>query len=171
MPNKRPAEGEYSPFYSTYVDQVPVGPVLDTLRQQKDTTQELLSRIPEEAGDHRYSEFKWSIKEVLGHVIDAERVFQFRALHFARKATGEIPGMDQDDFASTAPYGARPISSIAAELRLVRSANIEQYAFWDAATLAHTGVASGVGFSVRALLYIMAGHEQHHMRVLKERYL
>jgi uncharacterized damage-inducible protein DinB len=171
MPEKRPTNTEYAPFYNTYVSQVPVGPILDTLRLQRESSRELLERVPEEAGDHQYAEGKWSIKELLGHVVDTDRIFAFRALHFARSAPGAIPGMEQDDFAAIAPYSDRPLASIAKELHMLRGANLEQFAYWDEAVLDRTGVASGLRFSVRALLHIMAGHERHHMRVLRERYL
>ncbi|NNE69194.1 MAG: DinB family protein [Rhodothermales bacterium] len=168
---QRPATSEYASFYSGYVSQVPEGSVLEVLSDQQAGVRDLVRGIPEDKRDYRYAEGKWSIGDVLGHVIDTERVFGYRVLHFARGASGAIPGMDQDDFAANAPYGQRSLSSLAAEWEMLRGANLEQYGVFDEAVLNRTGTASGVLFSVRALLFIMAGHAAHHVRVLQERYL
>ncbi|MFT5143625.1 MAG: hypothetical protein ACI84D_002255 [Thalassolituus oleivorans] len=171
MPNIRPLNSEYAEYYGVYIEQVPDGAILDILSAQRNETRDFLGSIPQAKAGHRYAPGKWTVSDVLGHVIDAERVFGFRALHIARAASGDIPGMDQDEFASAAPYGNRSLASIARELDLLRAANVEQFSAWDWVTLDRVGIASGATFSVRALLYILAGHERHHMRILRERYL
>ena len=171
MPDRRPDPSEYAPFYAGYVSAAPAGNIVDGLRHQQTSIIEFLSTLPEELAGHRYAEGKWSVAEVLGHVVDTERVFGYRVLHFARGATSAIPGMDQDEFAAAAPYHQRSLASIAKEFAWIRAANVEQYQAFDADILSRSGIASGVSVSVRALLHIMAGHAAHHVAVLKERYL
>lgn len=173
MPFDRPDPSEYAPYYAGYVDLVPVGSIMDTLRNQRESTREFFSRIPEEASDYRYAPEKWSIRDVMGHMVDTERVFGSRVFHFARSSGFAFPSMDQDRFAKAAApmYARRTLSSIAQEFYLLRGANLEQFSSWDDEILALPGVASGVNFTVRSVLYIMAGHERHHVQVLRERYL
>lgn len=168
---QRPSDREFAPYYAGYVSQVPDGSVLELMGHQRSSITTLIEGVPDALHDHRYAVGKWTVAQVVGHIIDTERVFGYRALHFARGAEGKIPGMDQDDFAANAPYAARSLASLAREWSGLRGANVEQYRAFDAAILDRTGVASGVTFSVRALLYIMAGHAAHHVRVLQERYL
>lgn len=171
MTHKRPAPSEYDSYYARYIGRVPDGPVVETLSMQGKTFNVFLRELPEEMASHRYAPGKWTVAEVLGHVIDAERVFGYRAVHFARGASGAIPGMDQDEWASTAPYSSRSLSSMVEELYLLRGSNVRQFEAFDTQVLDRTGMASGCVFSVRSLLYIMAGHEAHHMAILRERYL
>ena len=171
MPNRRPLATEYDDYYAGYIGRVPEGSIIETLTIQREAHHAFLREVPESVADHAYLPGKWTVRELLGHVIDAERVFGFRALHFARGADGEIPGMDQDQFAAAAPYGRRSLSSIVDEFYLLRGANLAQFRAFDEAIMSRRGIASGVRFTVRALLYIMAGHESHHIHVLRERYL
>ena len=171
MPTRRPSPSEYDDFYAGYIGRVPEGDILETLQLQREVHYNLLNEIPSEMADFRYAPGKWTVAEVLGHVIDAERLFGYRALHFARGGTGAIPGMDQDVWAAHAPYQRRSLASIIEEMYLLRGANVKQFQAFDEETLDRVGVASGVEFSVRALLYIMAGHEKHHVSVLRARYL
>ncbi len=171
MPDRLPEPSEYAPFYAGYVSEAPTGKIVDVLRAQQTSIRGFIVGLPEELAGYRYAEGKWSVAEVLGHVVDTERVFGYRALHFARGATGAIPGMDQDEFAATAPYHRRSLASIADEFSWLRAANVEQYQAFDAEIFGRSGVASGATASVRALLHIMAGHAAHHITVLEERYL
>lgn len=171
MPDRLPDPTEYAPFYAGYVEEAPEGPIVEVLRAQQESIRDFIDGLSEDLAGHRYAEGKWSIAEVLGHVVDTERVFGYRALHFARGATGEIPGMDQDDFAATAPYHRRSLASIGDEFGWLRASNVEQYQAFDAEIFDRSGIASGASVSVRALLHIMAGHAAHHVSVLKERYL
>ena len=171
MTDRRPAPSEYDDFYAGYIGRVPDEPILEIMSMQRQAFNAFLREIPEELATHRYMPGKWSIAELLGHVIDAERVFGFRAIHFARRGSGAIPGMDQDEWALTAPYASRSLASIVEELYLLRGANIKQFEAFDTEVLDRTGVASGCVFSVRSVLYIMAGHEAHHIGILRERYL
>lgn len=167
----RPDSREYAPYYARYVDLVPDGDVLDILERQLDEILELLSGITPERAGYRYAVGKWSIKEVIGHVMDVERVFVYRALRFARNDTTPLPGFEQDDYVAVGNYDLRPLADIGGEYRTVRAASIAFFQSLDPETAMRRGVASGVEFSVRTIPYILAGHERHHLNILRERYL
>jgi uncharacterized damage-inducible protein DinB len=168
---RRPAAGEYATFYATYVDQVPDRPVLELLRREPARLEGLLAGLSPQAEQFAYAAGKWSIREVVGHVIDSERVFSFRALHMARADPAPLPGMDQEIWAAAANAGERPLASLLAEFRALRAANVELFSSFDDEALDRRGTASDCEFTVRALVYIIAGHQLHHTRVLAERYL
>ncbi|MCZ6598438.1 MAG: DinB family protein [Planctomycetota bacterium] len=168
---KRPARDEYHEFYDEYVSLVPDGDVVAILKDQRDEVLALLDGLPAEKHDHRYAPGKWSIKQVLGHLIDTERIFAFRALHIARGDAQPLPGMDQDEWMATADFGRRPLASLLDEYGHLRSASIGLFEGFDEEVLGRVGTANDVRFTVRTFPYIMAGHERHHVEVLKERYL
>jgi uncharacterized damage-inducible protein DinB len=167
----RPEASEYAPHYETYVKTVPAGNLLDILEEQRRQTQDLLASIPEGRALHRYAPGKWSIKEVVGHVSDAERVFSYRALRFARGDQTPLPGWDETAYAPEGKFDARPLPDLAAELDAVRQGTIALFRGLDAGTLTRRGSANNNEVSVRALAYIVAGHERHHVGILRERYL
>jgi len=167
----RPDRSEYDAYYETYVSRVPDGAVLDTLRAQLESTGALLDGIPAAKHGHRYAEGKWSVREVVGHVLDTERVFTYRALRFARGDATPLPGMDQDEFMAGSNFEARTLADLTDEYRHLRRASIALFASFDDTILARGGVASDCSFTVRSLLYIVAGHERHHVGVLRECYL
>ena len=167
----RPAEGEFLPYYGTYIDKVPQGDIVETLRNQLPHTLSLIKSIPEESGDKRYAPGKWSIRDVIGHVIDAERIFVYRALRFSRSDQTPVPGFEENDYAANGPYSKVTLADLAEEFDHVRRATIHFFANLDNEALSRRGSANGAEISVRALAYIMAGHETHHMGVLRDRYL
>ncbi|MFQ5628209.1 MAG: DinB family protein [bacterium] len=167
----RPESGEYAEYYHAYISKVPDGDMVKFLDTQNENTLQLLKAIPEQKAEHRYAPGKWSIKEMIGHVVDAERVFAYRALCFARNDPGPFPSMEQDDYVENGNYGARTLSDIAEEFRLVRQSNLQLFKGFNDEISLRRGVASGFEFTVRALLYIIAGHELHHVEILNERYL
>lgn len=167
----RPAEGDFLPYYGTYIDKVPAGDVVTTLKSQLPETLALIRSIPEADGDKRYAPDKWSIREVVGHVIDAERIFVYRALRFARADSTPVPGFDENSFAKNAPYPHVSLDNIAGELEHVRAATVHFFANLDEQAFSRRGSANGAEISVRALAYILAGHEIHHVGVLRTRYL
>ncbi len=167
----RPDASEYAPFYGTYVGTVPEGDLLQLLEEQRRATQALLAGIPEPRALHRYAPGKWSIKEVVGHLLDSERVFCYRALRFARGDQTALSGFDENVYVPAGKFDARPLGELAAELDAVRRATIALFGSFDAAALARRGTANGKEVSVRALAYIVAGHERHHVAILRERYL
>lgn len=170
MTAERPRPTEYDGFYSTYVDAVPPGPILGILRRQLEETLALWRRFGESRANHRYAPEKWSVREVAGHVVDVERLFSYRALAFARSDPSPIPGMDQDEWMAASGFESRRLESIAEEFRHLRLSNIELFNSFDDETLMRRGTASGLEFTVRAMLWIIAGHERHHRLVLEDRY-
>ena len=167
----RPAPGEYAPFYAGYVAGVPDGNLIALLEQQRDETVALLGAIPETKSVYRYAAGKWTIREVLGHVIDGERVFSYRALTFARGDAGPLPSFDENAWAATSNAGRRTMQDLLEEYRAVRGATVALLRTFGEEEFARAGVASKNPVTVRALAYIIAGHERHHVKILRERYL
>jgi len=167
----RPAPTEYAPYYARYVNVVPDADLLDVLRRQVDETAALVAPLSDRDAEHRYAEGKWSIKEVIGHITDVERIFVCRALCFARGEPAGLPGFDENEYARRSNAGARPIRSLMDELRTVRAATVAFFAGLDQELLMRRGTANNNGYTVRAIAYIVAGHERHHAAILRERYL
>jgi hypothetical protein len=169
--NRRPAATEFAPYYNTYVKLVPDGDLLATLAVQAKETQNLLRALDEKKSQHRYAPDKWSIRECVGHVADTERVFTYRALRFARADSVALPGFDQDVWAKTTNAHSQTLASLLDDLQALRAATLSLFRGFDAAAWDRIGTASDNKVSVRALAWITAGHELHHVNILKERYL
>jgi hypothetical protein len=167
----RPDASEYAPYFATYVDKVPTGDVLATLTRQVKDTASLLSGLSDAEAGYRYAPGKWSIKEVIGHVADTERIMVYRALCFARGETAMLPGFDEDAYVGGANFDARSVADLLAELRAVRAATVPFFASLNAQELERRGRANNRDYSVRAFPFIIAGHERHHAQILRERYL
>lgn len=167
----RPTPGEYAPGHATYVAAVPDGDVLSMLKKQNGEMTRLLGRIGEKKSRHRYAPGKWSIREVIGHLIDAERVFTYRALTFARADRTPLPGFDENMWASASNGDSRTLKSLLDELKSVRAATLALFNGFTEEQMMRTGIASGHQVSVRGLLYVTTGHERHHAKILRDRYL
>jgi hypothetical protein len=167
---RRPAPTEHGPYYSLYIDRVPDGDVLATLAGQVATTVAALRDLPAARADFAYAPGKWTVRQVLGHIVDCERVMAYRALRFARADATPLPGFDENLFADGAPHPRVPIADLAAELELVRRANLCFLGQLDDAQWGRGGTANDQPITVRALAWVIAGHELHHRRVLAERY-
>lgn len=170
-PHRRPEKSEYVEYYDRYIQLVPDGEIVGILRAQAAQTLDLLRGVSPEVADYRYAPGKWSLKEVLGHVIDAEWIFTYRALAFARGDRTPLPSMDQDSYMEGANFSALTIPVLLEQYRHLRFAGSLLFESFDDAALARVGTASGYTFTTRALLYVIAGHELHHMNVVRERYL
>jgi uncharacterized damage-inducible protein DinB len=166
----RPEADEFNPYYGRYIDQVPDGDVLDTLERQLEETVLLLDRFGEARGGYRYGEGKWSVKEVCGHLADVERIFVYRALCVARGETGALPGFDENAYVANADFDARTLNSLLGELTAVRRATLSFFRNLDDAAALRRVTANGAPHSARALAWNIAGHERHHVAILKERY-
>jgi len=166
----RPLENEYAPDFQGYVSHVSEDDIMPALRSQIDALDVLLEHVAPERETYRYAEGKWSIREIVGHLIDGERVFGYRALCIARGETQNLPGFDQDQYMLTAPFDRIELEDLLSEFRLVRLSNIAMLRRLDETAWARMGTANGNPISVRALVYIMVGHVRHHMGVLRERY-
>jgi uncharacterized damage-inducible protein DinB len=168
----RPAADEYAPYYAGDISAVPDGgDLVVLLERQGAETVALLRSLSEEQGTHRYAPDKWSIREMIGHVIDSERVFTYRALRVARGDRTPMPGFDQDDWVRGSNAERRSLADLAAEFAALRASTVALFRGFDDAALVRRGVANNVEVTARALAWIVAGHERHHRNVLKERYL
>lgn len=166
-----PQPAEYNPYYGKYIALVQGDDLTGILGEQIEHSLDTFRGISEVKSLHRYAPGKWSIKETLGHVIDAERIFSYRALRFARNDQTPLPGFDQDPFVAAAASDSRPWNDLIAEFEQVRRATILFFAGLNPEAAMRTGTASGSLMSVRAAGYVIAGHELHHMAVLRDKYL
>lgn len=166
----RPLETEYASFYESYVAHVTEDDIMAAMRSQIDALDVLLDRVPPERETYRYAEGKWSIRQIIGHLIDGERVFGYRALCIARGETQNLPGFDENAYMPNAPYEHVELEDLLSEFRLVRLSNIAMLRTLDESAWTRTGTANDSPVTVRALAYIMVGHARHHMGVLRERY-
>jgi len=168
---QRPEPAEYAPYFETYVSKVENGDVLAILRAQVEQTAVLLSEIGESGAGFRYQEGKWNVKELVGHLIDTERIMVYRAVSFARGERTTLPGFDEDEYVRQARFSARSLDSLVDELRAVRASTLPFFAGLDAEELMRAGTANNRPYTVRALAFIVGGHERHHVQVLRDRYL
>jgi hypothetical protein len=167
----KPEETEYLPYYASYISLVQDGDIRATLGNQLPETLTLLQSIPEERAGFRYAPGKWSIKELVGHIIDGERVFAYRALRFARNDQTPVPGFEQDDYIREASFDACALADLAAEFSSVRQSSLFLFKHLSEEAWTRRGTANDSEVSVRALAYIIAGHELHHREVLRSKYL
>ena len=165
----RPEPNEYAPYYGKYVSLVPDGDILVTLEKQQPATLTLLAR-PEADGEFRYAPGKWSVKESLGHVIDAERVFSYRALRIARNDKTPLAGFEQDDYVKYGPFAHCTLAGLVEEFAAVRKATVLMFHALDEAAWGRRGTASNNEVTVLALAYMIAGHELHHRRIFQQNY-
>ncbi len=168
----RPEPSEYVPYYQTYISKVaPQGDLLTVLEDQRRETQQLLAGLSDAQALHRYAPGKWSIKEVVGHLMDSERVFCYRALRFARADETPLPGFDEKFWTPAGRFDARSLKELTGEFDAVRRATIALFSGMDAEALTRRGTANNAPITVRALAWIIAGHERHHIGIVRERYL
>ena len=166
----RPGGDEYAEFYSGYVGEVPEGDVLETLEREGEAAIALLRSIDPERSRHSYAPGKWMVRELVAHVSDAERVFSYRALRFGRADPTPLASFDQELWHPHSHAATRRWSDLVDELRVVRAATLHLFRSFEPEDWLRRGTASGVELTVRALAWIVAGHELHHRRVLRERY-
>ena len=165
----RPDATEYADYYKNYIARIPDGAVLDLLAQQPGDYRRLLGGVTDGDASAPPAPGKWSIKQVLGHICDTERVISYRALRFSRCDQTELPGFEQDDYVREAGSNSRSVEDLLAEFESVRRATIALFSSLPPGTDTRAGVANGNPLSVRALAYIAAGHVQHHYELLKAR--
>lgn len=167
----KPEEGEYPSYYAHYVENAGTNDLLRGLRNNKTKLLKFFSGIEKNKWDYAYAPGKWTVKEILLHLADAERVFAYRVLCFARKDKTSLPGFDENAYAPASNASLRNAKDIIAEYEAVRNATIALFKSIDAETALQKGIANGVKISVRAIGYSILGHELHHVNVIKERYL
>jgi len=167
---ERPTETEYAAIYRGYVALVPETDIVGVLETQAEEIRRLLATVSPEKETYRYAEGKWSIRQVLGHLVDAERVFGYRAFCFSRGEQAPLPSFDENRYVDAVRSDSVPLRELVEELALVRQGNLAALRRLDAREWAQVGTASGKPVSVRALAWIMAGHPRHHLQILRERY-
>ncbi len=167
---RQPARSEYADDYHGYVQSAPAGEIVQVLRDQRESTLQVFEQISPDKGTYRYADGKWSINELIGHMLDTEWIFTYRALRFARGDTSPLVGMDQDEFVAGANFDGRELSSLIAEFAHMRAANVTLFESFDETVMQRGGTACDCPFTVRSILHTIAGHTQHHLDVLLERY-
>lgn len=166
----RPRADELAPAYLAYVDEVQGDDALAALEAGFLETQALVRRLGETRGGHRYAPGKWSVREIVGHLSDGERVFSYRAFRMSRGDRTPLASFDEDAYVAASGYDRRSLADLLEEFEYLRRASLALFRALDERAWAETGTASGKPFVVRAFPWIMAGHEAHHRRVLRERY-
>lgn len=167
---QRPQPDEYNPYYDRYISLVETGDIVNTLTTQGAETAAMLAAISESRGDYRYAPEKWSVKELLGHVIDSERIFAYRALRIARNDSTPMEGFEQDDYVRNGSFNQCSLSGLMEEFSAVRKTTVLLFAHLTPDAWQRRGVANHNPVSVRAIAWIIAGHELHHGRILRENY-
>jgi uncharacterized damage-inducible protein DinB len=167
----RPERVEYDPYYERYISLVGGDDPIAPLATQADQLRDLLNGQSEERGSHAYGEGKWTIKEVLSHLIDGERIFAYRALRVSRGDETPIEGFEQDGYVENSHANERSFADLLDEFELLRRANLSQFRMLNDADWSRIGTANHARISARALAFIMAGHVAHHAKILRERYL
>ena len=167
---ERPLEGEHHPFYAGYIALVTEPDLRGVLEAQPAELQTLTAAVPAERETHRYEDGKWSVREVVGHVTDVERVFGYRALCISRLDETQLPGFDENDYVANSNYADTPLKGLVTEFASLRTGNLAMLGRLDAERLQQVGNANGSEISVRALAFILAGHFRHHVGILRDRY-
>lgn len=170
VPVNRPKSDEYAPYYEKYVSLIANEDIVGTLEAQRVQMAQLLAARSEREGNFRYAPDKWSVKEIIGHVSDAERVFAYRLLRIGRGDTTPLASFEQDDYIATGAFNERTLMDLAAELAAVRVATLALVQSLPSDAWMRRGTASANPVSARALAYIIAGHELHHKKILEEKY-
>ena len=171
MASRLPDVSEYPTSHASYVQEAPEGDILEVLRKQSEEIQDLMGSLPLSMGGHRYAPGKWSLRELLGHLNDAEKCFEHRAYRFSRGDDSPLPGFDEDAYVAAGRSELRSLADLTAEFTHLRAATLATFTHlapegWD-----RRGIANGKEVTVRALAFVIAGHAAHHLRVLRERYL
>ena len=167
----RPAKSEYAEFYHKYVTLVPDGDIIEVLEKQGVQFCEFLAKVPEAKAEYRYKKNKWSIKEVIAHIIDVEIAFNYRAWRFSHNDKQEVEGFDQDNYIKNLDLKKKTLSEVVEQFYNVRNASISNLKMMSPKSLKYKGIANGNSVSVRGCAYIMAGHVIHHMRILHTKYI
>ncbi len=166
-----PVQGKFPSYYENYLKHIDRDRhILDILSDQKDEVLSLLSGLTPEQQAYSYAPGKWTVKEVIGHCVDTERVFSYRALCFARGEKQPLPGYDENEFTAAGGFNRRPLESILAEFKNLRDSNLILFNSFSEEDVVRGGMASGHNNTVNAIIYVLAGHLQHHVSILKERY-
>lgn len=167
----KPVPGEYSTYYENYINLIDGDEILKILNEENKRTQDILNSFSEHKGNYRYADGKWTVKEVVGHLLDTERIFAYRALCIARGEKKSLPGFEQNDYVTEGNFNSRELFDLNYEFRLLRESNLLLFRSFTPEMLKRRGFANESSVTVNAILFIIAGHEKHHMNVLKKKYM
>jgi hypothetical protein len=165
----RPEASEYTRYYGNYIKLVPEEDVVGAMRSELARTLDLLGEVPADESLRRHPPYTWSVREVVGHLIDSERVFGYRALRFARGDATALPGFDENRYAAAGTFDRIPLENLASEFDALRRSHVGLFAELPSEAWDRRGIANGAEVSVRALAYILVGHERHHVNILRKR--
>jgi uncharacterized damage-inducible protein DinB len=168
--NEHPQPDEYGKFYEGYIALIDAQNIIQTLIKQGQQTYAVIQKLTSDEASRRYEAGKWSVKEVIGHLVDTERIMAYRALCISRGEQTSLPGYDQDEYVEQADFDSRSLQNLSAEYDALRNANISMFSSFNEKQISQTGTANNMTVSVRALAYIIAGHEKHHLNILEEKY-
>ncbi|MEW6701774.1 MAG: DinB family protein [Bacteroidota bacterium] len=168
---QQPNKDEYAAYYQTYVEKVPEGNIIKILKKQTNEVKKLFKNVSKKKSLFRYSPEKWSVREVLGHIIDTERIFAYRALRFARSEQKDLPAFDENEYIRQSNYHVIKLANLVDEFCALRKSNLLMLKNFSDEMWLRKGTANNNSFTVRAMAYIMAGHVNHHLNVLREKYL
>jgi len=166
----KPQPGDYVPFHETYIGKVGDGNIIDILQSQQANTYAFLKSIPADKANYAYADGKWTVKQCIGHMTDTEKIMTYRALRFARNDDTPLPGFDQDEYILNSRHNDFELADLIEEFKLTRQANMYFFKSLNAEEKQRFGLASGNRVTVNALLYVIAGHELHHLQLFKDRY-
>lgn len=166
-----PVSGECAEYYAPYIARVPTGDIVKTLADQRTVTASLLAGITVDESSFRYETNKWTTKEVIGHMIDCERIFAYRALRIARNDKTPLEGFEENDYVANGRFAFRTVANLAEEFSHVRISSLDLFRQFSEEVWLRTGFANSHSISVRAVTWIIAGHELHHIAILRSRYL
>ncbi len=166
-----PAQGTISDYYESYRQHIMENDMFKGLVAQGELTHQFIKSLPEKQGDNRYQEGKWSVKEVLGHILDTERILTYRILCFMRGERQALPGFEENDYVRNSNYSTRTLKDIGEELYAVRQSTVHMIMNMDQKSLDDVGIANGAEVSIRALIYMVLVHERHHVKFIKKTYL
>jgi uncharacterized damage-inducible protein DinB len=167
----RPAKTDYADYYQKYIDLIEGEDIIQVLVKLNHKASDVFNSFPQNKGDYSYAEGKWTVKEVTGHMMDTDRIFAYRALAIARGEKQPLPSFDQDEYVRNAKFNSRNLSDLTYEYRLVRESNIIMFRGFDQSVLSNRGIAAGNEVTVLALMWMIAGHQKHHLQILREKYL
>jgi len=168
---KKPNKDEYALYYHTYIEKAPGGEIVKSMNKQIAEVKKLFKSVSKKQSEFRYSPDKWSVKEVLGHILDAERIFSYRALRFARNDPKDLHVFDENDYVHNSNFNQTKLADLIEEFCLLRASNILMFKSFSDEMSMRSGTANGNKITVRAIAYIMYGHADHHFKIIKKRYL
>lgn len=167
----RPAKTDYADYYQKYIDLIEGDDIIKILSSLNKEASDIFNSFPQSKGDFAYAEGKWTVKEVVGHMMDTDRIFAYRALAIARGEKQPLPSYDQDEYVKNGKFYLRVLADLTYEYRLLRESNILLFKGFDQSVYSNRGIAANNEVTVLALMWMIAGHQKHHLNILREKYL